>query len=135
MLLDFLHAFIFLFIGVFFVSLAIIFSRLLHPRKETPEKYTTYECGEEPVGESWIRFNNRFYIIALVFIIFDIEIVFLFPWAMVYKKIGMIAFIDMLIFVAILLVGFAYAWAKGDLEWVKSYFTDKGEVLRDIKND
>ena len=79
-----------------------------------------YECGEEPVGDTRIKFNTRFYVIALIFLIFDVEIVFLFPWAVVYRKIGMLAFVEMLIFIVILLVGLAYVWAKGDLEWIRS---------------
>lgn len=135
MILDFLNVFIFLLVGIFMVSIAIVLSRIVHPRNITDEKLITYECGEDPVGDSWIRFNNRFYIIALIFVIFDIEVVFLFPWAIVYKKLGMFAFVDMMIFIAILLVGFAYVWVKGDLEWVKSYFTEEGEEMLDIPND
>jgi len=84
-----------------------------------PEKYTTYECGEEPVGSAWIQFNIRFYVIALIFIIFDVEVVFLLPWAVVFRKLGMFAFVEGLIFLAILAVGLAYVWRKGDLAWVK----------------
>ena len=135
LLLDFLNVFIFLLVGIFMVSVTLLLSRIVHPRNITDEKLTTYECGEDPVGHSWIRFNNRFYIIALIFIIFDVEVVFLFPWALVFKRLGMFAFVDMMIFVVILLVGFAYVWVKGDLEWVKSYFTERGEELIDISND
>jgi NADH-quinone oxidoreductase subunit A len=78
-----------------------------------------YECGEEPVGSPWVKFNIRFYMVALGFIIFDVETVFLFPWAVVFKELGLFAFVEMMIFVAILLVGLAYIWAKGDIEWVK----------------
>ncbi|MFC1556119.1 NADH-quinone oxidoreductase subunit A, partial [candidate division KSB1 bacterium] len=101
----------------------------------TDEKMLPYECGEDPVGSAWIRFNNRFYIVALVFIIFDIEVVFLFPWALVFKKLGMFAFIEMMVFLAILFAGFAYVWAKGDLEWVRSYFTEHGEEVLTTPND
>ena len=79
-----------------------------------------YECGEEPIGDTRIKFNTRFYVIALIFLIFDVEIVFLFPWGVVYREIGMLAFVEMLIFIGILLVGLAYVWAKGDLEWIRS---------------
>lgn len=135
LLLDFLNVFIFLLVGIFMVSVTLLLSRIVHPRNITDEKLITYECGEDPVGHSWIRFNNRFYIIALIFIIFDVEVVFLFPWALVFKRLGMFAFVDMMIFVVILLVGFAYVWVKGDLEWVKSYFTEHGEEPLDISND
>jgi NADH-quinone oxidoreductase subunit A len=81
---------------------------------------SNYECGEEPIGYSWITFNVRFYIIALIFVIFDVEVVFLFPWALVFKSIGWVAFWDVLVFVVILLVGFAYVWDMGDLDWIKN---------------
>jgi NADH-quinone oxidoreductase subunit A len=80
---------------------------------------TTYECGEDPVGDTRIRFNIRFYVIALIFLIFDVEVVFLFPWALVYKELGWLAFVEMLVFLAILFVGYAYLWRKGDLDWDK----------------
>jgi len=79
----------------------------------------TYECGEVPEGSAWVKFNIRFYIIALVFIIFDVEVIFLFPWAVVFQDLGLLAFIEMMIFIFILVVGFAYVWIKGDLNWVK----------------
>ena len=135
MILNFLNVFIFLLVGIFMLSMTLLVSKIIHPRKITDEKLITYECGEDPVGDSWIRFNNRFYIIALIFIIFDIEVVFLFPWALVYKKLGLFAFVDMMIFLAILLVGFAYVWVKGDLEWVKSYFTEHGEEMLKTPNN
>ena len=137
MIIDFLNVFIFLLVGIFMVVVTLLISKLVHPRKITEEKMIAYECGEDPVGGAWIRFNNRFYIIALIFIIFDIEVVFLFPWAVVYKKLGNTAFVfaDMMIFVGILLVGFAYVWVKGDLEWVKSYFTEHGEEVLESRND
>lgn len=97
----------------------VMLSRLLQPRNPHPMKLSTYECGELPEGDSWIQFNIRFYVIALVFLIFEVEIVFLFPWAVVFKQLGMFAFVEMMIFVFILLVGLAYVWAKGDLEWDK----------------
>ncbi len=79
----------------------------------------SYECGEIPEGSAWVQFNIRFYVIALIFLIFDVEIVFLFPWAVVYQELGLLAFIEAFIFVLILVVGFVYVWAKGDLNWVK----------------
>lgn len=137
MIIDFLNVFIFLLVGIFMVVVTLLVSKLVHPRKITEEKMIAYECGEDPVGGAWIRFNNRFYIIALIFIIFDIEVVFLFPWAVVYTKLGNTAFVfvDMMIFIGILLVGFAYVWVKGDLEWVKSYFTEHGEEVLESRND
>lgn len=119
MLFDFGTAFVFFIIGAAFIVVMLLVSRLLQPRHPTPGKLSTYECGEQPVGESWIQFNNRFYVIALIFLIFDVEIVFLFPWAVVFKNLGTFAFVEMVVFVAILLVGLAYVWRKGDLEWDK----------------
>jgi NADH-quinone oxidoreductase subunit A len=119
MYFDFATAFIFLLIGVAFVGINLLISRLLQPRHPTAIKLSTYECGELPVGQSWIQFNNRFYVIALVFLIFDVEIAFLFPWAVVFKSLGLFAFIEAVIFIGILLVGLAYVWRKGDLAWDK----------------
>lgn len=130
MIYNFLNVLIFLIAGITLVALTLRVSRIIHPRNITEEKLTTYECGEEPVGNSWIRFNNRFYVVALIFIIFDVEVVFMFPWALVYKELGLFAFVEMMIFILILLIGFAYVWVKGDLEWVKSYFLkNSGDVL------
>ena len=78
------------------------------------------DCGEEPEGSAWLQFNIRFYVIALIFLIFDVEVIFLFPWAVVYKEMGLLAFIEMGIFLFILIIGLAYVWKKGDLDWVKT---------------
>jgi len=110
---------LFLLIGMLIVGITLVVSRILQPRKSYPEKYIPYECGELPQGQAWIQFNNRFYVIALIFLIFDVEILFMFPWAVVFDTFGMLAFVEMLIFIVILLVGLAYVWVKGDLEWVK----------------
>jgi len=116
---DFAAAFTFIIVGAAFVGVNLVISRLLQPRHPTAVKLSTYECGELPVGQSWVQFNNRFYVIALVFLIFEVEIAFLFPWAVVFKDLGLFAFVEALIFIAILLVGLAYVWRKGDLEWDK----------------
>lgn len=79
----------------------------------------SYECGEIPEGSAWVQFNIRFYVIALIFLIFDVEIVFLFPWAVVYQELGLLAFVEAFLFVLILVIGFIYVWVKGDLDWVK----------------
>ena len=93
---------------------------LVAPRQNKGgDKLESYECGELPEGSAWVKFNIRFYVIALIFLIFDVEIAFLFPWAVVYQELGLLAFIEAFLFVFILLVGFAYVWAKGDLDWVK----------------
>jgi NADH-quinone oxidoreductase subunit A len=119
MLFDFANVLVFFGVGVAFVLASLLISRLLHTVHRTPEKLLNYECGEEPVGSPWIKFNIRFYMIALGFIIFDVETVFLFPWATVFRDLGLFAFIEMMIFVLVLMVGLAYIWAKGDIEWVK----------------
>lgn len=119
MLFDFASILVFLVFGALFVCVNLLLSRIIQTRNPFPMKLSTYECGELPVGDSWIQFNIRFYVVALAFLIFDVEIVFLFPWAVVFKDLGLFAFVEMMIFVGILLVGLAYVWAKGDLEWDK----------------
>jgi NADH-quinone oxidoreductase subunit A len=119
MLTDFGRIFVFFIIGAIFVAGGLIMAWLVRPDRGYPGKLTSYECGEDPVGSSWVRFNIRFYVIALIFLIFDVEIVFLFPWAIVFKRLGMYAFVEMLVFLAILFVGYAYVWVKGDLDWDK----------------
>ncbi len=78
----------------------------------------SYECGEPTIGPSWIQYNVRYYVFALLFVIFDVEVVFLIPWAVVYKELGLFALVEMLIFIAILIFGLVYAWKKGVLKWV-----------------
>ncbi|NIR49817.1 NADH-quinone oxidoreductase subunit A [candidate division KSB1 bacterium] len=119
MLFDFANVLIFLIFGALFVVGNLLISRIIQTRNAHPMKLSTYECGEIPVGSGWIQFNIRFYVIALVFLIFEVEVIFLFPWAVVFKELGTFAFIEMMIFVFILLVGLAYVWGKGDLEWDK----------------
>lgn len=105
-------AFILMYVG-------FIIQKLISPKNKTELKMDTYECGEVPEGDGWLQFNIRFYVIALIFIIFDVEVVFLFPWAVVFKDMGFLTFVEVFVFMAILLVGLAYVWVKGDLEWVK----------------
>lgn len=119
MLTEFGRVLIFLIVGVVFVAGGMITSWLLRPNRPYPSKRSTYECGETPIGDTRVRFNIRFYVVALIFLIFEVEVVFLFPWATVYKDLGWFAFIEMLVFLAILFVGYAYVWRKGDLEWDK----------------
>ena len=117
---------IFVIIGFVFAGLALGVAKLLRPSNPNPNKLTTYECGEMPSGSSWIRFNVRFYLVALFFLIFDVEVIFLYPWAVVFKQLyplpqmGALVFWEMVIFLAILTVGLAYVWVKGDLNWVKN---------------
>jgi NADH-quinone oxidoreductase subunit A len=119
MLTEFGRILIFLIVGAVFVAGGLVFAWLLRPHRPYPSKRATYECGEEPIGDTRVRFNVRFYVVALIFLIFDVEVVFLFPWATVFKELGWFAFIEMMVFLAILFVGFAYVWRKGDLDWDK----------------
>jgi NADH-quinone oxidoreductase subunit A len=116
---DYASVGFFLLVGILFVFVNIeIVSRLIRPHHPSPRKLSSYECGEEPIGIGWIRFHVRYYLYALIYIVFAVETVFLFPWAVVFTKLGLVAFLEMMVFIAILLVGFAYAWKKGALEWV-----------------
>lgn len=90
---------------------------IFRPRRPYPEKLTPYESGNPPVGEPRYRFSVKFYIIAMLFVVFDVEAVFLYPWAVVFDKIGLYAFIEMMIFIAILLAGYIYAWKKEAFKW------------------
>jgi NADH-quinone oxidoreductase subunit A len=119
MLTEFGKAFIFILLGIIFVLLGLFGAWIFRPRRPYPEKNATYECGEEPIGSAWIRLNVRFYVIALVFLIFDVEVAFLFPWALVYRQFGLFGFLEMAVFLVILFVGYAYIWIHGDLEWDK----------------
>lgn len=120
MLSDFGIILLFLITGFVFVALGLITAAIIRPHKPNPVKQSTYECGEELIsGSPWIKFNIRFYVIALIFLLFDVEIVFLLPWAVVYQQLGWFAFVEMSVFVLILLAGLAYVWAKGDIEWEK----------------
>ncbi|MBK7650384.1 MAG: NADH-quinone oxidoreductase subunit A [Flammeovirgaceae bacterium] len=115
--------------GVLFVASALLVSRLIRPNRPNKQKLT-YESGETPQGNAWIQFNLRFYVLALVFILFEVEVVFLFPWSVVFanKELiaetngawGWFAFVEMLIFIFILVLGLAYAWKMGHLDWIKS---------------
>ena len=105
-------------IGFLVVNLLVWW--LIRPRRFSEEKLTTYECGESPEGSAWVQFNIRFYVFALIFIVFDVEAVFLFPWAVVFRELGLLAFVEGLVFIGILVVALAYVWRKGDLEWVRT---------------
>jgi NADH-quinone oxidoreductase subunit A len=157
---------LFVAIAVFFVFIHLMIGKLIRPIKPDPEKLTIYECGEPTVGSAWIQFDVRFYVVALLFVIFDVEVAFFFPWALVFgkttdlaradvpeqqraalvaqlapgheaevnqlsapeqdrwrrgaRRFSWIAFVDILIFFGVLIVGYAYLWKRGDLEWVRS---------------
>lgn len=119
MLTEFGRVLLFLMVGALFVAIGLVVARLLRPHRPYPSKNSTYECGEVPVGDTRVRFNIRFYVVALIFLIFEVEVVVLFPWALVYQRLGWFAFVEMLVFLAILFVGYAYVWRNGDLDWDK----------------
>jgi NADH-quinone oxidoreductase subunit A len=107
-----------LLLAIAFAVLPLIVVRFIAPRKRSLAKGDVYECGVRTYGETWVRFRIQYYIYALMFVIFDIETVFLFPWAVSYGSLGTFALVEMVIFLLILLVGLIYAWAKGVLRWV-----------------
>ena len=112
---------VFLVLAVGFLVVNLIVWKIIRPSRFSEEKLTTYECGENPTGSAWIQFNIRFYVFALIFIVFDVEAVFLLPWAVVFRaELGLLAFVEGLVFIAILVVALAYVWRKGDLEWVRA---------------
>jgi len=119
MLTEFGKILIFMMLATVFVIVVFIISKLLSPDRPTKEKYLTYECGENPQGSPWVKFNIRFYVIALIFLIFDVEVVLLFPWALTYKEYGVYGLAVGLIFLLVLGLGMAYEWRKGDLEWAR----------------
>ena len=116
--------------GAIFVGAGLFTARLIRPNRPSPQKLESYESGESPVGMAWGRINIRFYLFALVFLLFEVEIIFLFPWAVVFGNNelnaqtagawGWFTFIEMLVFVTILFLGLVYAWVKGYLDWPKS---------------
>ena len=123
--MDFHFAIVAIFTGVaaLFVIANLLLSRLLRPKSGTdPAKLAIYECGEPTVGQAWIRFDIRFYTVALMFVVFDIEVALLFPWGAIYRDfveqgLGALVFLEAAAFIVILMVGLAYVWARGDIEW------------------
>lgn len=125
MLTEFGVVLLFFVVGLIFVAIGLLAAAIIRPNKPNQIKLSTYECGEQPIGSPWLRFNVRFYVVALVFLLFDVEIVFLLPWAVIidsFKALGLgfFVFFEMLFFVLILVVGFVYTWAKGDLDWERA---------------
>jgi NADH-quinone oxidoreductase subunit A len=163
---------LFTIVGVIFVFAHLMLGKLIRPNKPDPEKMEIYECGEPTVGSAWVQFDLRYYVIALLFVIFDVEVAFFFPWAVVYGKLNAladprltseqraeirsaltppgvavpqqsdeslaqaarqlawIAFFDILVFFGVLLVGYAYLWRRGDLDWVRSMEGEKAAVAQ-----
>jgi len=110
-------------LGIFFVFFNLLLGKMVRPCVPGTDKEMAYECGEVPVGESWVQFDLRFYIIALVFLVFDVEVALFYPWATVYQANKNTALVDMIFFFGILMVGYAYLWRFGYLEWVRSAVT------------
>jgi NADH-quinone oxidoreductase subunit A len=161
-------------IGVFFLFIHLMLGKLLRPARPDAEKMTIYECGEPTVGSAWIQFDLRYYVVALLFVIFDVEVAFFFPWAVVFgnantlaqpvrddraaitqtltpasippvsgeypreidaataHRWAMVAFVDILVFFGVLMVGFAYLWKRGDINWVRSTAAERAQELPPI---
>ena len=121
LLLDYLTRYfpilLFIFMALAFGVGTLLISYLVQPKYPEPKKLSTYECGSEPFSDARMPFPVRYYIFAMLFVIFDIEVIFLYPWAVVFDKIGLIGLIEMMIFIALFLVAYVYAWRKGALEW------------------
>jgi NADH-quinone oxidoreductase subunit A len=125
MLMAYASVAAFFLVAAGFMIGSLLIGKLLRPDHPYPEKLETYECGEAPVGQAWFNFNPRFYIVALIYIVFDVEIAFIYPIAAVFRRWvdqgrGVFALVEVLIFVVILLLGLVYVWVKGDLEWIRS---------------
>ena len=120
---------LFIIAGIIFIVVTLFVSKLIRPHRPNAEKLTTYESGEEAIGSAWPQFNLRFYIIALMFLLFEVEIVFLFPWSTIFANKNLIAetsgawgwfsLVEMVVFILVLALGLAYAWKNGHLNWVK----------------
>ena len=117
MLANWAPVLIFLILVTGFAVVSVIGSMIVGLRKPTPEKLTPYECGMQPVGTARERFSVKFYLVAMLFLLFDVEAVFLFPWAVVYRELDLFGFFEMLLFIAAIMAGYVYVWKKGALEW------------------
>src|SRR5881275_3069845 len=144
---------IFLLAGAGLLLAPLVMGKFLRPHRPSPEKGAIYECGEPTIGSAWVQFDLRFYVVALLFVIFDVEMAFFFPWAVVFGQsmraadagataavrdanydLAWVAFADILFFFGVLLVGFAYLWRRGDLDWVRSVAAQRA-ADRDLKSD
>lgn len=117
MQLDYLTLAGFVVLGAVFVAATLSTSWLLSPKKPSSEKSAIYECGSEPIGPPWVQFKIGYYVYALLFVVFDIETVFLYPWAVAFNRMGFFVLVEMLVFIGILVGGLAYAWKEGALTW------------------
>jgi NADH-quinone oxidoreductase subunit A len=130
----------FFLVAIGFILGSMLAGSLLRPNHPSAGKQATYECGEAPIGQAWFNFNPRFYVIALIYIVFDVEIAFIYPIATVFKRWveagqGMVAFIEVITFIAILLIGLAYVWVEGDLEWIRTLKSASSAELGETKFD
>lgn len=133
MYFDYVNVLVFLAVGLVFVFVNMIVGSLIRPKRKHTDGLEVYECGEETIGDTWIQFDIRYYTVALVYVIFAVEIAFLFPWAIVLRDamagtgaaagtgIGFFALVEGVVFILILFLGLAYVWAKGDLDWILTY--------------
>jgi NADH-quinone oxidoreductase subunit A len=131
MIFDFANILVFVLVGAGFVGVSLFLSQIIQPKFPTPEKALIYECGEIPVDNAWINYNLRYYLVAIIFVVFDVEIAFVYPVAIVFKNWiaegkGMLAFVELAIFALILFVGLLYVWVKGDLSWFKKIAPREG---------
>lgn len=117
LLSDYTFIGIFVVVAIAFPMIALALAYFVRPKKPNTVKSSIYECGLETIGETWVQFRVQYYLYALVFVIFDVETVFLYPWAVAYNKLGIFALVEMFIFLAILVAGLAYVWRKGALDW------------------
>ncbi len=115
---EWLYIGMFLGVGIIVPIVPIVFASLVTPHKPNPIKQSTYECGIETVGDSWVQFKSQYYVFALVFLVFDVETVFLFPWALSLNRLPIFAVLEGVLFIFILVAGLVYTWRKGMLEWV-----------------
>lgn len=118
MLLDWAYVAVFAIVGAALVALPMLVIWLISPRSTYPQKLETYESGVPTIGQAWAQFNIRYYLFSLVFVVFDLEIIYLYPWAVVARRLGALGFYEILIFLVILTLGLVYAWRTGALEWV-----------------
>ena len=116
--MNYFFVLLFVCLSVTFFAGGLIFSRLLAPRRLGAIKNDPYECGQPPIGPAWIQFNVGYYLFGLLFLVFDVEAAFLYPWAVAFRDVGLVGFLEVGVFLLVLILGLAYAWKKGALEWV-----------------
>lgn len=108
---------LFLLFGTFFAFFSLFLAWMVRTRNHDPIFRTTYECGPQPIGSPWVQINVRFYLFAMLFVLFDIETLYLYPWAVSYRSLGLAGFFEMVVFIGVLFLGLIYAWRKGGLKW------------------